>query len=502
MFKWGIKRGVGQKKKENQFYGSFIYYDVEYFLNDYVSLYGTTDVETHIGKLVQMYETPEHGHIVKVIWLFRPVEIRNFLRGYEPRWNELFLACGEGQGVSNFNFVDSIIGKCNVVCTSPDRRNPQPSEEQLGMADYIFRNCFDVGQLRITRKFPDNIHGIKVELFFNKCKDPKETAPTDADGHRERRKFDSKRQMVQGAKSKKRVTFSGVQECISGGNAMLRPKVPIDTTESKKRVTFSGVQECISGGNAMLRPKIPIDTTETDGSNVLPVKKRKLLLDEEDEEEAVLSEGFGPQAAKGVSTASNIGTKTNYEKRRWFDQKQIPWLERLKRAEEAGTLVLLENLDPSLTSSEVEDLVRDAFNQIVEAKMIQRNTHSNPYYGKALVMFDSKVEAVSAISKLNRSCLVMEDGRPIVGRKGAVNDLGKVVNYCGHLSMYKLKQRQTEEMRKAVSTSHFSQQNTLEFDMAIEWCTLQEQANMCWEKLFTKQAGEIEVVKRSKMNES
>lgn len=37
--------------------------------------------------------------------------------------------------------------------------------------------------------------------------------------------------------------------------------------------------------------------------------------------------------------------------------------------------------------------------------------------------------------------------------------------------------------RKAVSTSHFSQLNTAEYDMAMEWRVLQEKSDMWWKKL-------------------
>ncbi|XP_065866518.1 protein ANTI-SILENCING 1 [Euphorbia lathyris] len=462
MFRWGIKRGVGKKDKDVQYYQSFIYYDVEYFLHDYVYL-DNNDADAYIGKLVGIFETPEHEKKVKVVWLFRPAEIRNFLRDYQPRWNELFLACGQDKGFSNVNSVKSIIGKCNVVCASRDRRNPPPSEEQLRMADFIFYHCFDVGECRIVKKFADDdINGIKVECFFNNWKAPKETTPAEVDGHRARGTFNSNSLVVQG-------------------------------TGSKKRVASLVVQEDISDDMAMLKLKNPTDPTENDRSTVLPVKKRRLLLDEK---AAVISEEVGPHAAGGMTTVSKIGTMTKSEKARWFNQKQLPWLERLKKAEEAGTLVLLENLDPTLTSSEVEDLVRHAFDQTVEAKMIQWTTCSNPYYGKAFVIFESKAAAVSAVTKLQGSCLVMEDGRSIYGRKGSVNDHGKIISFNGHLSRHKLKQRQSEEMRKAVSTSHFAQQNTLEFGMAVEWLLVQAKTDMMWNDLRRNQAREIESVKR------
>lgn len=38
--------------------------------------------------------------------------------------------------------------------------------------------------------------------------------------------------------------------------------------------------------------------------------------------------------------------------------------------------------------------------------------------------------------------------------------------------------------REAVSTSHCSQPNSLEYDMAIEWSLLQERLDCAWKKLY------------------
>lgn len=102
-FKWGIQRGVGRKNKDIHFYESFVYEGVEYFLYDCAYFHHDDHVETSVGKLVRIYERPTHEKMVKVVWFFRPTEIRNFLGDYQPRWNELFLASGAGKGVSNIN---------------------------------------------------------------------------------------------------------------------------------------------------------------------------------------------------------------------------------------------------------------------------------------------------------------------------------------------------------------------------------------------------------------
>nr|GFB78405.1 protein anti-silencing 1 [Tanacetum cinerariifolium] len=40
--------------------------------------------------------------------------------------------------------VESIAGPCNVVCVSKDCRNPQPSDEELKAADFVFYRTFSV----------------------------------------------------------------------------------------------------------------------------------------------------------------------------------------------------------------------------------------------------------------------------------------------------------------------------------------------------------------------
>ncbi|RYR20666.1 hypothetical protein Ahy_B03g065869 [Arachis hypogaea] len=67
------------------------------------NLYKEGEPEPYIGKLIKIWETADKAKKVKVLWYFRPGEIRNFLEGCEVRWNELFLACGDEVGLANLN---------------------------------------------------------------------------------------------------------------------------------------------------------------------------------------------------------------------------------------------------------------------------------------------------------------------------------------------------------------------------------------------------------------
>ncbi|CDY30089.1 BnaC05g37730D [Brassica napus] len=136
-FKWGDKKAVGRTDKSVSFYESFTFEDVEYRLFDcaYFQIHG---------------------------------------QDYVPQWDELFLACGDDPGVYNINDVDTILGKCSVVCLSDDRRNPLPTRRELRNARYVFSRTFDTKRKIISEDFADAIAGIRVEKFFNQRidKDP------------------------------------------------------------------------------------------------------------------------------------------------------------------------------------------------------------------------------------------------------------------------------------------------------------------------------------------
>ncbi|CAI8605761.1 unnamed protein product [Vicia faba] len=169
-FKWGKKRGKGGKKRDTQFYESFTFDGDDYALFDTVYLQNETHTEPHIGKIIKIWETPSRDKAkkVKVQWFFRPREISKFLIGIQIYYNEVFLACGDGIGLSNINPLESIAGKCNLVCISKDARNPQPSDEAVQNADFVFYRYFDVGKRKLVEEIDDKILGVEVKNIFNK----------------------------------------------------------------------------------------------------------------------------------------------------------------------------------------------------------------------------------------------------------------------------------------------------------------------------------------------
>lgn len=102
-FKWGKKRGVGGPKKDIRFYESFTYDGIDYTLYDCVYLYKEGEPAPYIGKLVKIWEQPNHKRKIKVHWFFRPIEILNWLGGDIALEKEIFLASGEGVGLANIN---------------------------------------------------------------------------------------------------------------------------------------------------------------------------------------------------------------------------------------------------------------------------------------------------------------------------------------------------------------------------------------------------------------
>lgn len=102
-FMWGKKRGVGGKRKEVQFYESFTYDGVQYALYDCVYMHTKSGGEPYIGKLIKIWENGDKSKKVKVHWFFRPSEIMYHLKGEKVMVNEIFLASGEGIGLSNVN---------------------------------------------------------------------------------------------------------------------------------------------------------------------------------------------------------------------------------------------------------------------------------------------------------------------------------------------------------------------------------------------------------------
>ncbi|XP_019169562.1 PREDICTED: protein ANTI-SILENCING 1-like isoform X2 [Ipomoea nil] len=486
-FNWGRKTGV-------QYYLSFTYNGVHYSLYDCVYMRRCDDEpEPGIGKLVKMFETATGIKKVKVVWFFRPAEVQNLLGDIRILPNELFLASGEGKGVFSLNLLENICGKCSVICISKDRRNPQPTKEESRKAKYVFFRAFDVKTCRISKIFPDVIAEVEVKNYFNQRKDSgaSDTSPLSM------RKIEN----ISLLKKKKRESA-------------------LDTSLPKKMKVekHSGVSD-----------KSPLSMRKIESISPLKKKKRESALDTSSPKKMKVEKHSGPSSRpktsqgkdsvgmgvnldrkvskfaaradhtekkKGVITNSQttgVARRPDEDSIEWFTEQ--PWEIKMPMAQENGTLVLLENLDPSFNSKDVEDILWHVFKMKVSAK-IERSTFSTPHSGKALAIFKSKEAAESVISDLKTRCLVLGDGRPLIAQTGVHKKPSNPSVFVGHLTIGKTRpQRQRPEMRMALSTSHHSQSNTIEYEMAIEWFVLQQQSDRWWKTLYEKHAKEIAELK-------
>ncbi|KAL2930138.1 Protein ANTI-SILENCING 1 [Bienertia sinuspersici] len=102
-FFWGAKRGRGGQNKEVQFYESFTYDGVEYFLYDSVFLFKEGEAEPYVGKIIKIWQHSNKSRKVKVLWFFYPWEISTYISDENVLENELFLATGDGKGLANVN---------------------------------------------------------------------------------------------------------------------------------------------------------------------------------------------------------------------------------------------------------------------------------------------------------------------------------------------------------------------------------------------------------------
>ncbi|KAL8123025.1 protein ANTI-SILENCING 1-like isoform X2 [Apium graveolens] len=546
-FEWGCRIGKGSGlNKDVQFYKSFTYDGVKYCLNDCVYLWRDKNCELDIGKLVKVWETASHKRKIKTVWFFRPNDIKHWLGDVKPLKNEIFLASGKGVGVYNINPLESISGKCNVVCTSDDRRNMQVSKEELKIADYTFSRTFDVDNYKLSDKFTDPIAGHQVENFFNKNTDQKLKRlhvkarlnqeprnvgiPARAVGDKDFDRTGGAGQLEKGSVNTA-ASFDKKEQFVDK-NTTLRPKSILKTVENrsakmfscqlppaKRKVRYLEDLPCAKESDiSSFKKRLPL---KNPGWTEDPANCADLLPNLPDHIQNLLNsrhrytDKIGPfsEGHNNKEANANLNSRTDQSKRqkgrrtlcltsevvrrpdvvkesnKWF--KQMSWKERLERAHETNCLILLENLDPSYTSQDVEDIIWHAFQENVSAKMIQCNKFCSPLNGRALIIFKSKGVADSALSELNNRCLMLDNQRPIVARRRNLKQPDNSTNFFGHLYIDKPRYQKPRDVQNAVSTSHYAQQNTAEYELALHWWTLQRKSTLVWDALHKNQAREM-----------
>ncbi|CAH8327412.1 unnamed protein product [Eruca vesicaria subsp. sativa] len=478
-FKWGLKKAVGRTDKTVSFYESFTYEDIEYRLFDCAYFQIQGQCETSIGKLIRMYETSAGEKKVKVLWFFRPMDIRSYLRDYVPQWDELFLACGDDPGVYNINDVDTILGKCSVVCLSDDQRNPPPGRRELRNARYFFSRTFDTKLKIISEDFADAIAGVKVQDFFNKRMD-KEALKRLNSNAAPVKSFCSESRL------EKNYDRDGKLTCKT---SPVKKELLADRVHVKKNPPVSA--EITSRG--LKHKTTPLGSPVGSGSSgdQKPFKRRKLLLNTPDSD--CCPDPGEKKFNKNPPLVDKAQSQSIVEKARQITNFE----EELKEAIKTERLVLFENLEPSYTSVEVENLCSQALKERVDAKMIPANLVSNPHIGRALVIFETKKAAEKAMSRLARGCLMLDDQRPLLGSRDFPKEVGECGSFTGHQRLVDRAQMSIEK-RKAVSTAHCTQPNHIVHEMAVEWKALNAKSEWKWTRLLEEEAKEINIIFRSK----
>uniref|UniRef100_M4CPF9 BAH domain-containing protein n=1 Tax=Brassica campestris TaxID=3711 RepID=M4CPF9_BRACM len=596
-FKWGKKRRVGGKKKDVQFYESFTFDGDEYSLYDSVLVGDASEQDSHelfVAKIIKIWEhtnkRAKNPRQVKLLWFFRPSEISpHLLEGVQDVLaNELFLASGEGPGLANVNPLEAICGKCSVVCISKDKRNPQPTDEEIKSADFVFRRAFDVGSSRVVDTIDDKIAGVDVTFLFNRAGSKQEATNVqkiqeDMNGSLDSLKLNSlpacvsvpetednsiessdcRERSYGGEEGKEKglsklaeersVKDSSVQESSAHGKehdaceasgfrgndcdgskaqgsevkkqftkekslpAEARSSDTCDASGSRVKHSDSEKpqandvkkpltkQKSVSGGERYSK--------ESNGLDDRPQKKQKLDGCDTDAfkrpRDKVTGDEVPPEKPSlvkkhrdlGVSVSERRDAKTakkpsfdgkllqraedetlgdDYERgyqvievkqkpdavnSKWF--RPLPWEESMREAEKEERVVLLQNLDPTYTSDEVQDIVYSALSEQSTARMIERTSVTISHTGEALVIVNSRQAAERAIRRLDKGCLLLSSGRPLVAVFAKINPPGKLSSFYGHTKLQKTQMRR--ETRDRVSTSRGSQPNTLEYVMAMEW---------------------------------
>ncbi|CAL9191488.1 protein ANTI-SILENCING 1-like [Musa acuminata AAA Group] len=245
-------------------------------------------------------------------------------------------------------------------------------------------------------------------------------------------------------------------------------------------------QNVESNGPSYFRETIHLTNSAPEKRSL--IEKKTKPLDESSQETSSISIGNKEKTNYGVL---EVTKRPDADRSKWF--KGLPWEERMQKADEQGTLVFIENLDPLFTSSEVEDIIYHTLKQSCTARVIQQTMFQNPNYGQAYVIFKTRDAADSAVSKINKGCIQLPNGSPLICSKGMLKVPKS--SMFGHLSVDKNK-LQMREMRRAVSTSHCSQPNTIEYEMAMDWLVIQERSVRCLNALHKGQADELKAIKK------
>ncbi|KQK15256.1 protein ANTI-SILENCING 1 [Brachypodium distachyon] len=493
-FSWGKKKARGGAKMDTQFYDSFTFDNVKYSLYDCVYLFKKGDSEPYIGKIVKIWQQNQVKK-VKILWFFSPDEIRNYLKGPVVE-KEIFLASGDGTGLADINPLEAIAGKCTVVCISKDDRNRQPTPREQAVADYIFYRFFDVGSCTLSDQVPEKIAGQEVSNLLNP-KDEQVTCCPD--------------QEVQGVDHKAGAGLKPVSLHQSPVRNRMEDESPVAGVplpqltvqeEDKNQVAVvplppAAKEEEKSQVDAIILPPAVEEDAPKPTQNI-PKRTQKVLPEKMPSKKLKFSQDLAVQNVAPIIPDATVcpgpleltTRQAVPDRSKWF--KPIPWEEQLQMGDEEGRLVYIQNLDIQFGSSDVMELIREALQLTCNAKTINHPTYDDPNNGKAYAVFKSKNAADTAVTKINSGLIV--NGRPLYCSKGLLKVPTPPASgaLMGHLTISnkKMGRAQRDEQKKAVSTSHCSQPNTIEYDLALDWMLVREKQARKFSILHKKHAEE------------
>ncbi|PKA51614.1 DNA (cytosine-5-)-methyltransferase [Apostasia shenzhenica] len=477
-FHWG-KRGASNLKKDVHFYESFTYDKESYSLYDNVYLFKQGADEPYIGKILKIWELPDRKRRVKILWFFRPSDVHAFLDGHTPSEKEIFLASGEGVGLSNVNPLEAIAGKCCVICTSEDVRNPKPSSIAKEKADFIFSRIFDVGSCKILEALPEAIAGVEVRLLLNRAEDQISDLPpnfeavgTGAFDEIPVKKLRPSNSLVEFSLDSQGKPLSGTKKLINGSDEELP-----DNEIYKRLLPRDGY----------------VKQANDDSKDGPSIRKVKLISDEENSDNDLVQESKGSSAVVELAEEKFLSqqpTSSASHRYKWF--ADMPWKTRVEKADKQGKLVFLYNLDPLYSSSEIEETLHTALQVDCIVKVIPQVSFHNLHYGQAYAIFKSQSEAVRAVQEMDKKRLILSDGRPVCAKLGMLELPRNTNKFSGHLKIDRSRiQTLRLEHKKALSTSHCSQPNTIEYEMALDWLLLQEKYRRSWKRLLKNQGDQM-----------
>ncbi|KAL6842537.1 hypothetical protein ACP4OV_027381 [Aristida adscensionis] len=496
-FSWGRCRAKGGQKKDILFYESFTFDNVKYSLYDCVYLFKDGDPDPYVGKIMKMWEQNQVKK-VKILWFFFPYEIQKYLEGPLME-KEIFLACGDGVGQSDINPLEAIAGKCAVICISKDERNRQPSPREQAMADYVFYRFFNVKSCTLSDELPEKIGGLEVNVLLNP-KDEQFTSIPDPEVRGVTHNTDQRlvatvpcpQQVVK--KEHERLVSAGPipHTAIKDKDEHLVAEEPVSQSvikeEDQNPVAAEPVSQSVikeEDQNPVAAIPISHSAVRENEKTVASTRQRSKVTENISKHTQNASSGERPpkklklsREVKQQNVDQDIPDKKPLElstrqtdTSKWF---KFTWDVRLQNADQQGTLVLIQNLDIQFAAADIEELIREALQLNCIAKPINHPTYDDPNNGKAYAIFKTKDDADIAISKINSGLVV--GGRPLYCSKGSLKVPKPAGTLVGHLSVYNIKitQKQREEQKKAVSTSHCSQPNTIEYDLALDWMLVRE----------------------------